>query len=163
MRSTHCITSAMQVRVYKAFFSCYYYSTPAWAYFVMAETNQNIYQRFPFCLHEELKYDHWDCLLRQSNEYLLRLVMINVFWVIWKLSSTPEIKPRLLKLSKTVLPNVLPHIIACLRLQFAQYRDHLCALIYFTVDCMTVQHVRGKEAPVIRIPSTSTIASAKSL
>lgn len=70
-------------------------------------------------------------------------------------------KADALKLSKTVLPNVLPHIIACLRLQFAQYRDHLCALIHFTVDCMTVQHVRGKEAPVIRIHQTSTIAPLK--
>lgn len=70
-------------------------------------------------------------------------------------------KAEALKLSKTVLPNVLPHIIACLWLQFAQYRDHLCALIHFTVDCMTVQHVRGKEAPVIRIHQTSTIAPLK--
>lgn len=53
-------------------------------------------------------------------------------------------KAEALKLSKTVLANVLPHIIACLLLQFSQCRDHLCALIHFTVDCMTVQHVGEK-------------------
>lgn len=53
-------------------------------------------------------------------------------------------KAEALKLSKIVLPNVLAHIIACLLLQFSQYRDHLCALMHFTVDCMTVQHVGEK-------------------
>lgn len=67
-------------------------------------------------------------------------------------------KAEALKLSKTVLPNVLPHIIACLPLQFSQYRDHLCALTHFTVDCMTVQHIGEKEATGIRIHQTFTIA-----
>lgn len=67
-------------------------------------------------------------------------------------------KAEALKLNKTVSPNVLPHITACLLLQLAQYRDHLCALTHFTVDCVTVQQVGEKEAPVIRIHQTSTIA-----
>lgn len=50
-------------------------------------------------------------------------------------------KAEALKLSETAKPNVLPVIIACLSLQFSQYRDRLCALIHFTVDCMTVQHI----------------------
>lgn len=50
-------------------------------------------------------------------------------------------KAKALKLSETAMPNVLPVIIACLSLQFSQYRDRLCALIHFTVDCMTVQHI----------------------
>ena len=53
-------------------------------------------------------------------------------------------KAEALKLSKTVLANVLPHIIACLLMQFSQCRDHLCALTHFTVDCMAVQHVGEK-------------------
>lgn len=53
-------------------------------------------------------------------------------------------KAEALKLSETALPNVLPGIIACLSLQFSQYRSRLCALIHFTVDCMTVQHIWEK-------------------
>lgn len=65
-------------------------------------------------------------------------------------------KAQVLKLSETGMPNVLSDIIACLLLKFSQYRDHLCTLIHFTVDCMPIEHI-GKKVTVIRIHQTLTV------